>query len=288
MHSTPALYPKYVPPGLGPGTVVIDQWTPPTFGGYVQSYYGTAARGTSLPGLVIAGREAQTMLATSGTPPQQATLAGFPVRIWRVVSERQAEGTGSAPVTGVAAVIAGRQVTLIGMSLTDAELGTVLGGLSPRPSGLGWDTASLPASLVGVAEGARSQDPAYIPYRLQLSSHITITVTHDVTTPRGACVCNTESWAVQLSSVNGKRAALIDMLATEPEQASPVREVEWQYSPDADVRLTYSGISTQEALKLASSLDTAPRSIWDSLRCMKTVAGMGAVTCRPQSEIPTL
>lgn len=285
LHSTPALYPAWLPDGFGPGSLQVDTWSAPTFGGYVQSYYGPVPRGLSLPELVIAGPEAQQMFATSGKAPEPAVLAGQPVTIWRIVSAGQAGASGTS-ITGVAATVAGRQVSLLGVGLSDTELGEVLSGLQPRAGGVGWDTATLPASLVPVAEGTRSDDAAFIPYRVEFPG-VTLRVTHDVLIPRGACVCNPGSWPVQLTTVDGTTAALIDVLPAQPGQ-EPGHEIEWQYSPDAVVSITYSGISTSQALQIAASVRTAPLSTWRSLACTKTVVGVGAVACDPQAEIPTV
>jgi hypothetical protein len=282
LHSTPALYPTYLPAGSGPGRLVVDSWTAPTFGGYVQSYYGSVARGRSLPELVIAGPDTKRMFATSGRAPEHSQLGALSVAVWRIVSAEQAQAVGEGAVTGVVATVGGRTVSLIGVSLSDAELAAVLSGLRPRPNGVGWATGPLPASLVRVAEGVRSADPAYVPYRLEFSG-VTFTITHDVLIPRGACVCNAESWPVRLSSVNSAPGVLLDVL-----WSGDTHEIEWQYSGDADVTMTFRGIGTAEALKVAAGLEIAPRSTWTSLACTKTSVGVGAVACRPQQEIPTI
>lgn len=285
LHSTPALYPSYLPPGVTSGSLVIDSWSAPTLSGYVQSYYGTTPRGLSLPELVIAGADAERMFSTSGKTPEQSVMAGYPVSIWRIVSQEQAEAIHDAAVTGVTATVAGRPVSLLGVSLSDAELATVLSGLRPRSGGPGWNTGALPASLVLVAEGTRTEDQTYRPYRI-VFPHVTLSVTHDVVIPRGACVCNAESWPVQLTTVGSARAALIDMMPTD--QSAQTNQIEWQYSPDAEVTLTFSGISTQEALRMAASVQTAPLSRWTSLPCTQTVTGVGEVACNAQKEIPTI
>lgn len=284
-RSTPPLYPAYLPTGVGAGSLVVDSWTPPTFGGYVQSYYGTSLRGQSLPELVIGGPEAEQMFATSGLAPQSAVLAGYPVTLWRIVSTEQA-AAGAATVTGLTATIDGHAVSLIGVSLSDAELGTVLEGLRPRPSGDGWDTGALPASLVLVAQGGRSEDPSFVPYRVQFSSDLALTVTHDVVIPRGACVCNAESWPVALTAVGSAPAAVLDMLPTGA-QPGQLHQIEWQYSPDADVVLTFGGITVDEALRIAASVGPAPSALWASLPCTKTAPGAGGAICDPQQELPT-
>ncbi|MDA8340946.1 MAG: hypothetical protein M0007_01785 [Actinomycetota bacterium] len=285
-RSTPALYPAYLPAGVPRGSLLVDAWSPPTFGGYVQSYEGTRTRGQSLPELVIGGPQAEQMFATSGHAPESTVLAGYPVTVWRIVSAEQAAVAGGATVTGLTATVAGRVVSLIGVSLTDAELASVLHGLHPRPVGPGWVTDELPATLVLVAQGERSEDPSFVPYRVQFAPDLVLGVTHDVVIPRGACVCNAESWPVELTRVRSVRATVIDLLPT-GDQAAPLHQIEWQYSPDADVTLTYGGISTEEALRIAASVQPASPTVWASLPCTKNAAGVGAVACDPEREVPT-
>ncbi len=287
VRSTPALYPASLPTGVAPGSLQVDAWSPPTFGGYVQSYEGTRVRGQSLPELVIGGPQAQQMFATSGHAPESTVLAGYPVTVWRIVSAEQAAVAGGATVTGLTATLAGRVVSLIGVSLTDAELAFVLHGLHPRPNGPGWETGALPATLVLVAQGERSEDPSFVPYRVQFGPDLVLGVTHDVVIPRGACVCNAESWPVELTTVGSVRATVIDMLPT-GDQTTQLHQIEWQYSPDADVTLTYGGITTEEALRIAASVHAASPALWASLPCTKNAAGVGVVACDPEQEIPTV
>lgn len=103
---------------------------------------------------------------------------------------------------------------------------------------------------------------------------------------RGACVCNAESWPVALTTVGSVRAALIDMLTT-GDQTGQLHQIQWQYSRDADVTLTFGGISTDEALRIAESVRPAPYTVWKSLPCSKIAPGVGEVACDPQEELPT-
>jgi len=270
-----ALFPTYLPTGVGTATLwVYDQSH--YDGGYTQSYYGTPDPAGTLPELVIEERPA-------GMGPTAAGHIGSrPVRMWRMV-------TPTFSIIGVTAKVAGRDVTLIGVALSEGDLGAVLDGLGPRVNAPGWNTSALPAGLRLVAQGDRNPKSSVVTYLLRFGPvdvpRMQISVTPGALVPEDTCACNPGMRrSLKLTTINGIPAVLIDSSDVEGVPGSDF-SVEWQYGPDVVASVSVHGFDERDAVRVASSLAPAGRATWDALACVD--AGHGRAPCSPERVVPT-
>ena len=271
-----ALYPAYLPNGIPAAVLRIESGSSNTDGGYTQSYYGAPNAAGALPELVIEERPA----GMGATGP--GTIGGKPVEIWR-------SNSPTFPVIGVTAKVSGRDVTLIGYSLSESDIGAVLGGLAPKASGPGWNTAVLPAGLRLFGEGNRTPTASAPFYRLMFGpSHgpsVTISVTPGALLPEDTCACNPGGRrSLKASTVNGIPAIVIDRSNVEGVVGSDF-DVDWQYGPDIVVDVSVFGFGEPEAMRIASSLTAANPATWSSLSCVDSARPSSP--CTPEQAVPT-
>jgi hypothetical protein len=267
------LYPGYLPSGVGPGVLwsyadhMIDR-------GYTQSYYG-AANAAGKPAELVIGER------TAGLAGAPAKLAGIDVMIWR-------SNTASNPVLAVTAKLSGHDVTLVSYALSEQDLGRVLGGLAPRPTGRGWDTRVLPAGLRLFGEGEQTPQPADVYYFLKFGSFarpaVSVAVQPGALQPEDACACNPGlRRSLSTTTINGQPAVVIDRSDTYGIPGSSF-EVDWQYAPDIVVSVSVYRFDEKEAKRIATSLAAADPATWSALRCVN--AAGTTVSCTSQPQVP--